>query len=199
MKLRQFQDIDLNFAIDIGANIGIVTSYVKTLFPTAKVIAMEPEVQTFECLKKNTYFMPDVHLENKAFGNGESCSIVKRGNRFIDRYTVEDKDGDTLSMTLKQVFNKYNLDMNSKYFIKSDCEGAEVYFILDDFCREAIGNAEIFFMEAHFKSKNTPMFKIEWKVYDEWLRDNFSITHKIEYYKSSKHGGYGHYLLTKKG
>ncbi len=203
MKLRQFQGMDLEFVIDIGANIGIVTHFIKALFPKTKVICVEPEPTTFECLNKNTSFVPGVYLENKAFGTGENCQMIERGTRYMAKYTVECNSGSVEGITLKDIFTKYDISFNSKYFIKSDCEGSEKYFMGDKFCELAIENADIFFLEVHFSASGccnedgTPIFETEWQTYDDWLHKRFAFTHKIEYFRSNRKGGYGHYLLTK--
>jgi FkbM family methyltransferase len=199
MRIRKFSHLDLDFVIDIGANIGIATIYAKILFPNAKIISLEPDPVSFKCLKKNTEFIKDICLEQKAFGDGGKCNINDRENTFLGKYTTESADGEIESLTLSEIFEKYDLSVKSKYFIKSDCEGAEKYFIGDPFSKNAIVESQLFFMEVHFKSKKTPMFDIEWNVYNDWLHDNFSKTHNVDYFISNRHRGYGHYLLSRKG
>ncbi len=43
------------------------------------------------------------------------------------------------------------------------------------------------------------MFDTTWQTYDAWIHSNFNESHQIEYYKSNKRGGYGHYLLANRG
>jgi FkbM family methyltransferase len=189
--------LDLDFIIDIGANIGISTTYIKGLFPKAKIIALEPEPYTFECLKKNTRFIRDIFIEQKAYGDGGKCNTNKRDNGFLGIYTTNNNDGTVESLTMEDIFIKYELSDDSKYFIKSDCEGSEKYFINNVFCENVILKSQLFFCEIHFKSAKTPMFEIEWQTFDSWIRDNFSKTHNIDYFVSNKHRGYGHFLLSK--
>lgn len=199
MKIRTFSHIHLDFIIDIGANIGVATIFSKTMFPLTKVIAIEPDQDNFACLEKNTSFISGVYRENKAIGNNKKYNIFSPKNksqrhRFIDKYTKPNNSGNINGISLKNIFDKYNVT-GTKYFIKSDCESAEQYFINDLYFEQAVKNSEVFFMEIHFYSKHNSIFKTTWKEYNDWIYDNFSNTHTIEYYKSNKLTGRGHYLL----
>ena len=117
----------------------------------------------------------------------------------MDQYTVESDEGNIPGISMQEIFKKYNINFDSKYFIKSDCEGAEKQFIGDRFCEEAIRNACFFFAEIHFSSEKTPEFITKWEVYNNWIHEMFEASHEIEYFVSSKKGGYGHYLLKNRG
>jgi FkbM family methyltransferase len=196
--LRLFNSSDFDFIIDVGANIGIHTVYSKMLFPNAKIISIEPDEKSFDCLTKNTYFISDVYREKKAIGSGGNVSIVKRGGTSICGYTLDDPDGDIETITLQYIFEKYKLDISKNYSLKIDIEGAEKYLIGDTSSEDIIRGAKHFFMEIHFSSPKTPMFSVKWEEYNDWINKEFSGTHSIKYFKSNKHRGYGHYLLLKK-
>ena len=108
----------------------------------------------------------------------------------------EHENGNIVGISMEEIFAKYKINDNSKYLIKSDCEGAESDFINNSFCEKIIQNAEVFFMEVHFNSPHTPGFKTKWEEYNLWI-NKFAATHKIEYFVSNKNRGYGHYLLYK--
>lgn len=199
MKLRSFSNISIDTVIDIGASIGVATIFSKMIFPKAKIISIEPCKENFDCLEKNTHFIHDVHREHKAFGISKKKYEIVHEKMFINTHTKENISGDIEGISLQDIFTKYNIPKKSKYFIKSDCEGSEQYFIDDIFSEQAIRQAEIFFMEVHFYCKQKPRFPIEWKTYNNWIHNNFSNTHIIDYYKSKRESGYGHYLLRKKG
>lgn len=55
--------------IDIGANIGLFTLFVKMRFPQAVVHCFEPYPPTFALLQKNVGHLPGVHLHNEALSN----------------------------------------------------------------------------------------------------------------------------------
>jgi hypothetical protein len=46
--------------IDAGANIGLASIYFANKFPEAKIIAIEPETENFELLKKNVVKYPNI-------------------------------------------------------------------------------------------------------------------------------------------
>jgi FkbM family methyltransferase len=192
MNLRKEVPGTFDFGLDIGANIGIFTIYFKTLFPTIKVIALEPDKETFKCLEKNTSFIPGIYRENRAFGDGKKI-ILKTRICALDRYCVPSEEGET-TMTMKDIFAKYKILPTHRYIIKSDCEGGEKYFVGDNFTENMIRNAKIFFMECHFNSTQTNMFPEPWKFYNDWIQ-GFKKTHTIKYFMSSRKRGYGHYLL----
>ncbi len=63
-KTEYFVDsrVDPKVVLDIGANIGITTIWIKENFPSAKVFAFEPMLENFRLLAKNTKDLSDVHV-----------------------------------------------------------------------------------------------------------------------------------------
>ena len=57
-KLSTHQEI--KYIVDAGANIGLAALYFTKLFPSAKIICIEPEASNFEILKKNTINYPNI-------------------------------------------------------------------------------------------------------------------------------------------
>lgn len=195
MRIRRFSAIPLDYIIDIGANIGVFTLYSRILFPKSKIISFEPNPASFKCLDKNTNFMNNVFIENVAFGDGKKFKMNSRGSSYLCYYTTESDDGDIVSVNFEQIFNKYSIDINSNYFVKLDCEGSEKYMLNNEYSKLIISKSVIFFMEVHFWTESTPMFDNRWAVYNEWIYDNFSKNHNIEYFCSNKKRGFGHYLI----
>ena len=196
-RIRQCSNIDFKYVVDIGANIGIYTLLMKYLFPHIKVIAAEPCKKTFKCLKLNTSFIPNVFTENKSLGSGRKNKIIPVGKTSLRNITIESDDGEIESVQLSYFFKKYLLDIKSIYALKFDCEGAEKYLIGDLFAEEAIRNSTHCFFEIHFNTPNSTYFSEKWEKYNNWINTNFKKTHLIEYYKSNKNKGYGHYCLLK--
>ena len=56
------------YIIDCGANIGLSVIYLKQLFPTATILAFEPDNQNFSLLSRNvsSFKFDDVQLKNEA-------------------------------------------------------------------------------------------------------------------------------------
>src|SRR5687768_3676011 len=65
--LKHEYDLNLGFEpkviIDGGANIGLSSVYFKNKYPNAKIIAIEPDEDNFEMLRKNTATYSDIHIK----------------------------------------------------------------------------------------------------------------------------------------
>ena len=199
--LRKFKPGEIDFFLDIGANVGTVSLQAKVLLPKAKVISLEPARDTFEILERNMqqWKSTGIKLYNVALGDGSLMSFHRKGkagsgmNRF---YNQDEKDKwrknyeyEIESKTIKQIFEDYKIDVEKKYIIKIDCEGGERFLLNDDRSIDIIKNSECLSMEIHFlpvkirnkKFKNYEKFKTfpKWEIYREWMYDNFEKTHKI--------------------
>jgi FkbM family methyltransferase len=66
---------DINYGLspeiifDCGANIGLTTVFYANRFPEAKIIAIEPETDNFQLLKKNTEHYPNICLYQAGLWN----------------------------------------------------------------------------------------------------------------------------------
>ncbi len=56
--------------LDIGANVGVFTTYTRFLFPKAQIIAVEPDPENWEHLLRLTEHLRDVTCVKKALGTG---------------------------------------------------------------------------------------------------------------------------------
>ena len=102
------------------------------------------------------------------------------------------------SISLPDIFSKYNLIRNKGYLIKLDCEGGEHSLIGDKESEDILSEANQVSMEVHFRSKATPFeWWPEWKTVDEWIRSVFGY-HHVDYYASNKRRGFGHYCIVRK-
>ena len=202
-KVNTHKDGDIDFIIDIGANIGVFSMMMRMRHPNAKIIAIEPNLESYEYLLFNINAL-DIDCEQKAFGNGQKFYYFDKdnaltGNTYLHDVDQNDQKECIESLTLKDIFEIYNLDMSQNYLLKFDCEGAEKYLIGDSESEKIIKNSLQTCLEIHFKSKTTQYdFFEEYGTYNDWINANFSDTHFIDYYKSNKNKGYGHYCLTNK-
>jgi FkbM family methyltransferase len=195
-KVRDRQPGAFDYVFDIGANIGIFSIYMRMLQPKARIIAIEPSNEAYPYLYLNTRLF-GIETEQKALGDGNPLYFRKR-NSMINPAFVEDEGEDSYrveSATLSNLFAGYDINYDKNYMIKLDCEGGEKYLFDDEFSENILRAAEQVSMEVHFQSKNTPYdFWPEWHEIDEWIKGLFTH-HNIEYYLSSKTGGYGHYCI----
>lgn len=202
-KLKSVKDKKIDYIIDIGANIGLFSTYASKIFPNAKIIAIEPCRPIFECLLNNCGPNKNITILNCAFGKDGFCEIMLDENFHLGSRFKDKNKGKTKSLSLGSIFNIFNISGN--YIIKSDCEGGEEFLVNDQTSEEIIKKSELTSLEIHFKTFNkskkeyekTQAFK-NWEFYNDWIRSSFNETHVIDYYKSNKHIGYGHYSITKK-
>jgi FkbM family methyltransferase len=61
----------VNTVLDIGANIGISSLYLASIFPTAEVHAFEPEPANCEMLAENAKAVPRIHVHPFALGGDD--------------------------------------------------------------------------------------------------------------------------------
>lgn len=118
--------------IDAGSNIGVSLLFFKWLYPRSKIIAFEPDEQTFALLKRNVEAnkLQDVQLHNKA---------LHRFKGLVEFYYDTERPGCLHMSTKKERHLKSCKRIESALlsdyiqgeveFVKMDVEGAEAYVI----------------------------------------------------------------------
>lgn len=141
--------------VDVGANIGIVTDYMR---PHAKVIyAIEPATEHFEALKKNKEYnhWDNVQIFNMAIGDheGKEKLYINKYNHTCHSLAMiydGEKYEEVKTMSLEGFFKENNIQEVD--FMKFDVEGAENAILgSDDFKRIA---PKIKSLEVEFHYKN---------------------------------------------
>lgn len=119
--------------IDAGANIGLAAIYFANRYPSAKIIAIEPEQSNFELLKRNTsayanitplqaalwHKNEEIDLIDPGLGNWGFMTEQKDqagGNSAQARHRVQ-------AMTVDRILAQFGLDRVD--ILKIDIEGAE--------------------------------------------------------------------------
>ena len=136
------------YIIDCGANIGLSVLYFKRRFPSALILAFEPDPGIFAILKSNLASgnMMDIEIRNKAVWveNSTIRFLVEGGEsgRIVNAENADSKKVVSVgTQSLKELLNR-KVD-----FLKIDIEGAE-YEVLQD-CREQLRWVEHLFVEYH--------------------------------------------------
>ena len=193
MKLDAF-----NHIFDIGANIGLFTTIARIRFPMAKIYAFEPANDNISEFQKNTKMFSDVFLYKKALGNGGPVSLANPNARCCNYYFENDPNGNIETITLLDMFRINNVNPSDNVFLKIDCEGGERVLLSEEY-NDIIRVCKQMTIEIHFKGDRYPRpdYYLNFEDYQKWI-NSFTSTHNIKYHVSSKHQGYGHYILKKK-
>jgi FkbM family methyltransferase len=217
-------DIDyFDYVIDIGANKGWFTMKAAMLHPSAKIFSFEPAKSSFEHAKKfcdDLVSLRIVQIFQLGLGDGKKY-------KFLDRETVpsnilienldevalpEDIAGERVqTLTLPQIVDQCEIDLNKKILFKCDCEGSEK-FLLNPEASEIMKSFDHIGMEIHFNPfaprvtttrvapRPTPLGidLLDWEEYDGWISTNFGESFAITYHKSDARRGLGTYCLKSK-
>lgn len=112
--------------VDGGANIGLFTVKMKSCFPEAKVICVEPDPDNFRLAQKNLAPYTDVHFENSGLWNRDIRLKV------YDKYDCgkwgmvveeDEADGTIDAISMNRLLKKYSLDRID--ILKLDIESSE--------------------------------------------------------------------------
>lgn len=136
--------------LDGGANIGLSALYFKRLHPQSRIVAFEPDENTFQVLRRNlqSFGAFDVEVHNKALWNAETTLEFIAEGADAGRVAAGRKAGE-----LKGVARQVQAVRLRPYlqqpveFLKLDIEGAETC-VLED-CRDLLGNVRHIFVEYH--------------------------------------------------
>jgi FkbM family methyltransferase len=127
----------------------------------------------------------------------------------LDENYNPDIDFTIETVTLKQIVEENEIDLSKDIYFKVDCECCESCLYNDE-SLEIMRNFRVIFIEAHFPPhdgngvvKQYHQFSqcsncVDYHIHNNWLRSNFSDAYDIDYYRSQKGQGHGHYLLTRK-
>jgi FkbM family methyltransferase len=133
------------YIIDCGANIGISVLYVKLLFPTARIVAFEPDDLNFNLLQKNikSFNLENVELRKEAVWiSNTNLSFAQKGSLSSK---IETKA--TSTTTHVKAVRLKDLMTEEINFLKLDIEGAE-YSVLKDIA-DNLSYVQNLFIEYH--------------------------------------------------
>lgn len=156
-RLAKELGIDIRYIVDAGANIGSATVYMKSVFPEAHIICIEPEPGNLAVLSRNIELnnFEDVQLKHNAlWSNNDELNIGvgMRGKREkeLSFGVVESEDGTikVKGMTFKDCLEVLKTDIIDVF--KIDIEGAEVELLKDkEELKYIIDHTNILAIELH--------------------------------------------------
>lgn len=134
--------------IDCGANIGLSTIYFKKNYPSAEIVAFEPDPYIFKALKDNILSQGflDVALRNEAVSNRDGISdfYMEGGHSgMIVKNNLNEKVTQVKSVRLKSILQQFD----EITFLKIDIEGHESKVIPD--IADELRKVKYLFLEYH--------------------------------------------------
>ena len=130
-KALGLNNINPKLILDLGANIGLTTAYLKDIYPDCEIICLEPDRNNFEQLRENTKNLTNIKRLNAAVWhrsskleeiNDEPSIIIEDWGKSFREQTNESSNtiqGFTISEILVQSSHQF-IDL-----LKIDIEGAE--------------------------------------------------------------------------
>lgn len=167
--------------IDVGANIGAFTVFIKRYFPWARVYAFEPEESNFALLRQNLRVnrllrvmavkeavydrVGTISFDNDTPNTG-AYAVSPTG-----RLTVSTIDLDTF-LDIRNI--KGDIDL-----LKLDCEGSE-YRIIESF--RGLNRCRVILLEYHHFNTPSSKYNDRWLI-DRLTKRGFDLTHHDRKYE----------------
>jgi FkbM family methyltransferase len=148
------------YIIDAGANVGMAAIYFANKYKNAKIIAIEPESENYELLKKNTenytnitviqaalwdtsgeISLFDMGLGDNAFMAGTSKTVLKTPVKNIKQMIK--------TVTIDEIINEFHIDVID--ILKIDIEGSEKEVF--ESCKSWINKTKCIIIELHERMK----------------------------------------------
>lgn len=147
---REWPPDSFDWIVDLGANCGYVTVALRMFFPSAKIIAVEPQPNNYACLKENTFGLrietleaaiadvPNVRLSiDCRYGCNTTVGVARRPESEID----------VPGIRLSELFQQF--DIQGRIAIKMDMEGAEELFLRDPIESDILRQCSYLACEVH--------------------------------------------------
>ena len=111
--------------IDCGSNIGLSTIYFAELFPEAKIVSIQPEINNFNLMKKNCNKLKNVIFLNAAIGSEKGFVSIanSHGDNNSFRTVISKKLNSIELVLLNDIFIQNHTDV--PFIVKIDIEGFE--------------------------------------------------------------------------
>ena len=162
-----------NYFIDVGTR-GIISpwhiNYIGKNNPETLCFGYEPDVPYYDQLKKETKDLSNVKVYPHGFSHNKSIQIP---------------GGKTKGVTLKDIITDNNIDVDSRWMIKFDCEGCEYCLLKEDYNIDILKKASHIALEFHNTEMGGNFFKNKYalpdsfNVCENWMTNNFIDSHSI--------------------
>jgi FkbM family methyltransferase len=127
-EYRSPYDHELQMIVDAGANIGMATLYFSSRYPTARIVAIEPQAQNFEILQRNCAGLPNVTLVQAALWPRPEKLTISDHHQGAWAYSVtceptEQSIAEVPGISVDDIMRKLKVDHID--LLKLDIEGSE--------------------------------------------------------------------------
>jgi FkbM family methyltransferase len=174
---------------DIGADCGSVTMFAHSLFPQAKIVAVEPNPWSFPRLRANTANIHQIVAVNAAVGQGplfepkQPCEplhwmVVSQDSPTWDENLVP------CSVPVVGLDELYAVHGGDRYAVKLDIEAGEAALMRNAASRQMMLNSSYFAAELHFWGRTHELMMAAVDTINRFLFD-LAQTHTVYTY------GYG--------
>lgn len=138
----------LNTIIDAGANIGLSTVYLKSLFPEATILAIEPAKENFLLLQKNLNGYKNLIPVNAAVTGGKRMVSILNPSSNVASFQVgvSESLNTILSNTLEGFINDCAFEKID--LVKMDIEGSEKE-VFEEIDNSVLQKVQAFAIEIH--------------------------------------------------
>ncbi|WP_162141551.1 FkbM family methyltransferase [Lunatimonas lonarensis] len=111
--------------VDLGANIGLFSLYVKSKFPQSRIIAVEPDEDNIALFSKNTQHLEGIELEEAGIWHSDTKLDINRKYKYPCTFFMEENkiNGTIKGVCMDTLVHKYGLSRID--LLKVDIEGGE--------------------------------------------------------------------------
>lgn len=183
--------VNPRFIVDAGAYTGLSALYYSSKYPTAKIVAIEPEASNFSVLEKNTKHLSNVSRINA--GVWDKVAYLKISDRGTGKWgfrvdeVSESEDYDIKAVTIGKVLEESEFDYID--ILKLDIEGSEKQVLSSNY-KGWLNRVNIIVIELHdriYEGCTETLYAAinqdDWKEYKEGEK---VILIRKEYYEAHK-------------
>lgn len=163
--IRDFSYDAFDVVLDLGANVGMFSLVSRVMFPTARIVAIEPDAQAFEALKENLCGLR-VDCYRFALGAPPIAYLTPGRTSLANSYRATGQSGEACAAGyLPDVLKHVGISSTRRMLVKCDTEGAEQTLLDDPESLEMLRTVPAMGIEVHVRNRVRLADEIErWKV-----------------------------------
>lgn len=141
-------NIQIQTALDLGANVGMASLFFAHRFPYAKIVGVEPDESNGEMFRRNLHHYPGVEfILGAVWGDYENLVVKDYGKGASGYVTERSSTGEGMSsITISDIMERYHWDNID--ILKMDIEGSEKSVFEKNY-ENWLPKTKILFVELH--------------------------------------------------